>query len=256
MDILLIILAAAFSLIVAVRAYRKGEASEKELKTANENLSKKQDELSQTQKELIQLQKKYSEKTDTIIILQNELYKQQNLIQNKTEDIVKLQNENINELTGGKGFCIVTLALTDKNSTELLLKNNSEYNLYDISINFSEIGNEKSNSKNETIRYKSLQDALWNADFLKMYNVQSLNRQSTYILGKYSFKYKETEKRFDIFISQRNGRLKQQIILREKNNHWLLASRVLNENNNKEVFKEIAKGFLNANEKENTIWHQ
>ena len=205
--------------------------SQNQLNDKNNQIIKEQVKLQEFQKELNDLQIRYSDK---IMSLQSELNEKQDQLQRKTNEVVTLQEDLINKYKGGNGYGELIFTNISLKECDIVIYNRSSNVLSDIGIQLLELDPTTDINTTKIIQMESVFDL--NKVVLSVH-VPNVLIGSAAPLTRYQFKYFHDEKRFNIFMNQRNGKFKQQFILRLKNGVWLGASRILDVNG-----KEVLAG--------------
>lgn len=211
--------------------------SQNQLAQKNNQIIKEQIKLLESQEQLNDLQTTYSDK---IISLQSELKGKQEQLQHKTNEVVTLQQDLIKKYTGGEGYGELIFTNISTQQCDIMFLNRSTNVLSDIGIIVYELD---PGSDINSIKKIDLKSVFEMNKIVSQFHLPNILVESAAPLTKYQFKYLSNEKRFNIFMNQRNGRFKQQLILRTKDGNWLAASRIL-DSKEKEIFIEIAEGFF------------
>lgn len=116
------------TVILAAITYYKGKQKEVEADEANKSLLEKTNQVVSLQSSLLEEMSKTQGKSDTIISLQTKL-------QEVNDQILIMSNENVKQVLGSGKPTLLAQFYPDK-LISLIIQNNTDYPIYDISLNF------------------------------------------------------------------------------------------------------------------------
>ncbi len=159
----------------------------------------------------------------------SEQTKSERELRRKSEEIAKLNREIVASVTGGDSFCYLIELLGDPNRPFRCVNHQGQYPLYDVTIRISDL------DKLEALKGDlTLEKIAQTETYLKVGN---LGPGQGRFMGMWELADTD-QKRYNIFISARNGFFTQLLRFRRVKGRWVRATKVYRESEEEKVLLE------------------
>jgi hypothetical protein len=176
-------------------------------------------------------------KNNKIILLQEENLQSQKILQAKTEEIKNLNNRINATVTGGDSFCYITIEMVDNsNNVRMWAISHGQYPVYDAAVRIVDL--EKFGEMMKKDQH-SLDDIIKNEIHIAVGNMPPASAMS---VGKGNLGV-GNEKKYNVFISARNGFFTELIRLKRVDGKWKEAIKVKDKNNDVVLYEKIDEQF-------------
>ncbi len=171
----------------------------------------------------------------------------------------KLNNTIANLVTGGDSYCYVFIGNPSKsNISELLLRVEGEYPLYDVKVQIQDMLQFEEIVRNEV--REGPKSGLIISDFYnriykssKIINIGNIAHNKSRLLGQLFLPKDVNRARYDIHISARNGNVLQLLEFRRIKGKWIYAEKLLFNN---EVVKKYIPPDFPRGEDSKSLWEE
>jgi len=176
---------------------------------------------------------------EAIVSKDEKIISLQEALQVKTEEIKALSDRTNASVTGGDSFCYISFALSDdSNQARLVAMSHGNYPVYDAAVRIVDLEKFENAGSKEKISFEELTREDINIP------IGNMAPSAASLLNKIDLG-SSNEKKYNVFISARNGFFSELIRLRRVDGRWRIAIRVVKDNNNKEsvLFEQVDEKF-------------